>query len=153
MLTLEVVPGSRAPVPIALNQTGSRLSSLAGKQRCNAQPVRILMVDDDVSLCRAMQVILEKEGFALAIEHTVGQWLAACRGGSICDCSVGCSAARWGRERRFVRVSCSFRLPVVMMTGTGDNATREACLRRGGVGYLTKLFSICKLLTMIRLFT
>jgi CheY-like chemotaxis protein len=40
-----------------------------------------------------------------------------------------------------------------MTTGTGDDATREACLGGGVVGYLTKPLSIFKLLTMIRLFT
>jgi ActR/RegA family two-component response regulator len=62
-------------LPIALNQPGSRLSGAAGNQRCDTQPVRILMVDDDVSLCHVMQVILEREGFALAIEHTVASGL------------------------------------------------------------------------------
>jgi DNA-binding response OmpR family regulator len=44
------------------------------------------------------------------------------------------------------------RLPVIMMTGTGDNATREACLARGAAGYLTKPFLIRDLLTVIRLY-
>jgi DNA-binding response OmpR family regulator len=44
-------------------------------------------------------------------------------------------------------------LPVIIITGTGDDATREACLGGGAVGYLTKPFSISNLLTMIRLFT
>lgn len=39
-----------------------------------------------------------------------------------------------------------------MMTGTGDNATREACLARGAAGYLTKPFLIRDLLTVIRLY-
>ena len=44
-------------------------------------------------------------------------------------------------------------LPVIIITGTGDDATREACLGSGAVGYLEKPFSISNLLTMIRLFT
>jgi DNA-binding response OmpR family regulator len=62
-------------LPITLNRASSRLSSLAGNQRCDTQRVRILMVDDDVSLCHVMQVILEKEGFALATEHTMASGL------------------------------------------------------------------------------
>ena len=38
-----------------------------------------------------------------------------------------------------------------MMTGTGDDATREACLLGGAAGYLSKPFSIPHLLTMLRL--
>jgi hypothetical protein len=37
-------------LPIVLNRTGSRLSSLAGKQLGDMQSDRILMVDDDVNL-------------------------------------------------------------------------------------------------------
>jgi DNA-binding response OmpR family regulator len=44
-------------------------------------------------------------------------------------------------------------LPVIIITGIGDDATREACLGGGAAGCLTKPFSISNLLTMIRLFT
>jgi hypothetical protein len=140
-------------LPTALNQTGSRLSSLAGNRRCDAQPVRILMVDDDVSLCRAMQVILAEGRIPADYRTYGGQRLAVCRGGSICDCSVGCSPARWRRQRCFFRVSCFFRLAGHHDDRKRRQRTREACLGGGAVGYLTKPLSISKLLTMIRLFT
>jgi len=140
-------------LPIALNQTGSRLSSLAGNQRCDAQPVRILMVDDDVNLCRAMQVILEKEGFALAIEHTVASGLRRVVEYRFAIVLLDVVLPDGDGSVALSEFHVLSGLPVIMMTGTGDDATREACLGGGAVGYLTKLFSIFKLLTMIRLFT
>jgi two-component system response regulator CpxR len=140
-------------LPIELNLTASSLSSLARNERYDTQPDRILMVDDDVNLCHLMKVILEREGFVLATEHTVASGLRRVVGDRFAIVLLdvvlpdgdGCVALS-----EFHVLSGS---PVIMMTGTGDDATREACLGGGAVGYLTKPFSISKLLTMIRLFT
>jgi DNA-binding response OmpR family regulator len=39
-----------------------------------------------------------------------------------------------------------------MMTGTGDEATRDACLQAGASGYLSKPFEFPELVAMIRRF-
>jgi DNA-binding response OmpR family regulator len=140
-------------VSIALNQKASRVSSLAGNQRCDAQPVRILMVDDDVSLCQVMQVTLEKEGFALAIEHTVASGLRRVVEDRFAIVLLDVVLPDRDGSIALSEFHVVSGLPVIMMTGTGDDATREACLGGGAVGYLTKPFSVSKLLTMIRLFT
>ena len=41
--------------------------------------------------------------------------------------------------------------PVIMMTVTGDNTIREACLQRGAAGYRSKPFPVPHLLTLIHL--
>ena len=139
-------------IPSAFSQAASKLLIPAPYQQPHTQPVRILMVDDDVSLCRVMRAVLERQGFALAVEHTIANGL------------------RRVVEERFTLVLLDVvlpdgdgcvalsefhvlsGLPVIIITGTGGDATREACLGSGAVGYLTKPFSISNLLTMIRHF-
>jgi two-component system, OmpR family, KDP operon response regulator KdpE len=139
-------------IPSAFSQAASKLLIPAPYQQPHTQPVRILMVDDDVSLCRVMRAVLERQGFALAVEHTIANGL------------------RRVVEERFTLVLLDVvlpdgdgcvalsefhvlsGLPVIIITGTGGDATREACLGSGAVGYLAKPFSIANLLTMIRHF-
>jgi DNA-binding response OmpR family regulator len=137
-------------LPIALNRTGSKLSSFAG--RYGTQPGRILMVDDDVNLCHLMKVILEREGFALAIEHTLASGLRRVVEDRFAIVLLDVVLPDGDGSVALSEFHVCSGLPVIMMTGTGDAATREACLVGGAVGYLTKPFSISKLLTMIRLF-
>jgi two-component system response regulator MtrA len=111
------------------------------------------MVDDDVSLCQVTQVILEKEGFALAIEHTVASGLRRVVEDRFAIVLLDVVLPDRDGSIALSEFHVVSGLPVIMMTGTGDDATREACLGGGAVGYLTKPFSISKLLTMIRLFT
>src|ERR1700761_4565384 len=140
-------------IPNALSRADNKLSSPALYTTTRYAARRILIVDDDVSLCRVMRVVLERQGFALAVEHTIANGL------------------RRVVEERFTIVLLDevlpdgdgsvalsefhvlSGLPVIIITGTGDDATREACLGSGAVGYLEKPFSISNLLTMIRLFT
>jgi DNA-binding response OmpR family regulator len=137
----------------ALNQTDSRLSDLDGTQRCDTQPVRILMVDDDVSLCHVMQVILEREGFALAIEHSVASGLRGVVEDRFAIVLLDVVLPDGDGSVALSEFHVLSGLPVIIITGTGDDATREACLGRGAVGYGTKPSSISNLLTLIRLFT
>jgi DNA-binding response OmpR family regulator len=110
------------------------------------------MVDDDVNLCHLMKVILEREGFALAIEHTLASGLRRVVEDrfAIVLLDVVLPDGDGSVALSDFHVRCG--LPIIMMTGTGDAATREACLVGGAVGYLTKPFPIPKLLTLIRLF-
>jgi two-component system response regulator CpxR len=137
-------------LPIALNRTDSRLSTLAG--RCGTQPDRILMVDDDVNLCHLMKVILEREGFALASEHTLASGLRRVVEDRFAIVLLDVVLPDGDGSVALSDFHIRSGLPVIMMTGTGDAATREACLVGGAVGYLTKPFPIPKLLTLIRLF-
>jgi DNA-binding response OmpR family regulator len=138
---------------IALNQTDSRVSGATGNPRCDTQPVRILMVDDDVNLCHLTRVILAKEGFALAIEHTVASGLRRVVEDRFAIVLLVVVLPDGDGSVALSEFHILSGLPVIMITGTGDDATREACLGGGAVGYLTKPFSISNLLTMIRLFT
>jgi hypothetical protein len=68
------------------------------------------MVDDDVSLCQVMKVIFEKEGFAVAIEHTVASSLRRVVEDRFAIVLLDVVLPDGRRQRRFVRVSYSFRL-------------------------------------------
>lgn len=140
-------------IPTALGQADSKLSRPALCQQPDTQPVRILMVDDDVSLCRVMRAVLERQGFALAIEHTIANGLRRVveERFTIVLLDVVLPDGDGGVALSEFHVLSG--LPVIVITGTGDDATREACLGSGAVGYLPKPFSISNLLTMIRHFT
>ena len=114
-------------------------------------PPSILIVDDNVILCRTLQAILECEGFATIVEHTLASGLMRVAEARfeivlldiVLPDGDGSSALSEFRE-----LSGS---PVIMMTGTGDNTIREACLQSGAAGYLSKPFPIPDLLAVIRL--
>jgi DNA-binding response OmpR family regulator len=140
-------------LPIALDQAGRRRSGPARNQQCGTQPVPILMVDDDVSLCQVMQAVLEKEGFTLAIENTVASGLQRVVEDRFAIVLLDVVLPDGDGRVALSEFHVLSGLPVIIITGTRDDATREACLGGGAVGYLTKPFSISNLLTMIRLFT
>jgi two-component system nitrogen regulation response regulator GlnG len=98
-------------------------------------------------------VILEKEGFALTTEHTVASGLRRVVEDRFAIVLSDVVLPDGDGSVALSEFHVLSGLPVIMMTGTGDDATREACLGGGAVGYLTKPFLISKLLTMIRLFT
>jgi DNA-binding response OmpR family regulator len=135
----------------AFNRTDSSSSDSTENQVCDPRPISILVVDDNVIFCRSLEAILEREGFAASVEHTLASGLmrAAKDRFEIVlldivlpdgDGSIALS--------EFRDLSGS---PVIMMTGTGDDATREACLLGGAAGYLSKPFPIPHLLTLLRL--
>jgi two-component system NtrC family response regulator len=134
----------------AFNRTDSSASGFSENQVRDPRPNSILIVDDNVMLCRSLQLILEREGFAVSLEHTLASGLmrvAKDRFEIVLldivlpdgDGSIALS--------EFRDISGS---PVIMMTGTGDDATREACMQGGAAGYLSKPFPIPHLLTMLR---
>jgi CheY-like chemotaxis protein len=141
---------SHMNLPTALNRTDGRQSRPRLNIRWGTQPIPILMVDDDVSLCRVMHAVLEREGFELATEHTVASGLRRVVEDRFAIILLDVILPDGNGSIALSEFRALSRLPVIMMTGTGDNGIREACLAGGAAGYLTKPFLIRDLLTVIR---
>ena len=109
------------------------------------QPVRsrvVCVIDDDVSLLRALQRLLGASGFHVKAFSSAEAFLEARNAAS-----VGCLVldvhfgGLSGFELHDRLVSAGQRIPVVFITAHDDSLTRERARRAGAIDYLRKPFS------------
>ena len=111
---------------------------------------RILIVDDDTKLCRLIRDYLEPMGYDVAMAHTgtAGLELALEEqlGAVILDVMLpgmdGFEVLR--------RLRTKSNVPVVMLTGRGEEPDRIEGLEMGADDYLPKTFSMRELLARLR---
>jgi len=113
-------------------------------------PLPILIVDDDVKLCRLVRDYLEPLGYAVTAAHSGPEGLeAAARGpfsAIILDVMLpGMNGFDVLRELR-----AKSNVPVLMLTGRGEEADRIVGLELGADDYLPKTFSTRELLARLR---
>jgi DNA-binding response OmpR family regulator len=131
-----------------MDQPGSPHAALQSRQ-----PVRVLLVDDDVKLCRLVADYLRPFGFDVTSVHTGPEGLHEATGGSyqavILD---GMLPGLDGFEvlRQLRRTSA---VPVLMLTALGDESDRIVGLELGADDYLPKTFSTRELLARLRAVT
>ena len=111
---------------------------------------RILIVDDDTKLCRLIKDCLEPMGYVVAMAHTgtAGLELALAEqfGAVILDVMLpGIDGFEFLRQLR-----TKSNVPVVMLTGRGEESDRIAGLDLGADDYLPKTFSMRELLARLR---
>jgi len=117
------------------------------------QATRVLLVDDDVKLCRLVTEYLRPFGFDVTSVHTGTDGLRAALEGSyqavILD---GMLPGLDGFEvlRQLRRTST---VPVLMLTALGDESDRIVGLELGADDYLPKTFSTRELLARLRAVT
>ena len=112
--------------------------------------IRLLMVDDDAKLCRLVRDYLKPLGFDVSVSHTGAEGLdRAMREpfqAIILDLMLpeldGCEVLR--------RLRVHSKVPVLMLTGRGDEADRIVGLEMGADDYLPKTFSTRELLARLR---
>ncbi len=115
-----------------------------------AIPSRILIVDDDVKLCRLVHDYLEPLGYTVDMAHSghegLDRALSEPYAAIILDVMLpginGLEVLRQLRRKSDV--------PVLMLTARGDEADRIAGLEIGADDYLPKTFSIRELLARLR---
>jgi DNA-binding response OmpR family regulator len=112
--------------------------------------VPILIVDDDVKLCRLIRDYLEPLGYAVTAAHTGPEGLeAAAReqfSAIILDVMLpGMNGFDVLRNLRAIS-----NVPVLMLTGRGEEADRIVGLELGADDYLPKTFSTRELLARLR---
>ena len=112
--------------------------------------VPILVVDDDVKLCRLIRDYLEPLGYAVTAAHTGpdGLEVAARRQFSAVILDVMLPGMNGFDVLRNLRATSN--VPVLMLTGRGEEADRIVGLELGADDYLPKTFSTRELLARLR---
>jgi two-component system response regulator CpxR len=102
---------------------------------------RILVVDDDVELCRLVSRYLKREGFAVEVVHSgrEGVEQALSREHAIVVLDVMLPDMKGFEVLRLVRAQS--RIPVLMLTARGDEQDRILGLEMGADDYLPKPFN------------
>lgn len=112
--------------------------------------MRLLIIDDDTELCQLVADYLKPMGFQVEMEHdgergalraTSEAWAAV-----ILDLMLpGCDGFEVLR-----RIRATSKVPVLMLTGRGDEVDRIVGLELGADDYLPKTFSSRELLARLR---
>jgi len=114
---------------------------------------RILIIDDDVKLCRLVKDYLAPFGFAVEAAHTGTDGLEKVKSGThdavILDVMLpGMDGFTVLKQIRFFS-----NVPVLMLTALGDESDRIVGLEIGADDYLPKTFSTRELLARLRAVT
>jgi len=115
-----------------------------------AAPARLLIVEDDVRLCRLVKEYLEGMGYAVSMAHSGPAGLSAALAepfhAIILD--VMLPGMDGFEVLRQLRIHSS--VPVLMLTGRGEEPDRIVGLEMGADDYLPKTFSTRELLARLR---
>jgi len=113
-------------------------------------PTRLLLVEDDVRLCRLVKEYLEGMGYAVSLAHTgpAGLDLALKQNFHAVILDVMLPGMDGFEVLRRLRTHST--VPVLMLTGRGEEADRIVGLEMGADDYLPKTFSTRELLARLR---
>jgi DNA-binding response OmpR family regulator len=113
-------------------------------------PVPILIVDDDVKLCRLIRDYLEPLGYAVTAAHTGPQGLEAAANGQFSAVILDVMLPGMNGFDVLRGLRAKSNVPVLMLTGRGEEADRIVGLELGADDYLPKTFSTRELLARLR---
>ena len=122
---------------------------MPGELAATAAP-RLLIVEDDVRLCRLVKEYLESMGYAVSMAHSgpAGLQLALAEPFHAIILDVMLPGMDGFEVLRQLRIHTS--VPVLMLTGRGDESDRIVGLEMGADDYLPKTFSTRELLARLR---
>jgi DNA-binding response OmpR family regulator len=113
-------------------------------------PIRLLIVDDDVKLCRLLRDYLEPMGFDVTFAHTGPEGLARALDPEVQAVILDVMLPGMDGVEVLRRIRASSRVPVLMLTGRGEETDRIVGLEVGADDYLPKTFSTRELLARLR---
>jgi DNA-binding response OmpR family regulator len=125
-----------------LDNSENRLPDQEGEPRRDLQPIPVLMVNDDRGLCRSVQDLLRTQGYAVITEHTLAHGRLRLVRDRFCAALLDIVLPDGDGRVALSEFRVLSGLPILMMTGTGDDETRALCLAAGAAGYLTKSFIV-----------
>lgn len=113
-------------------------------------PLRVLIVDDEEALARAVRHALEREGYHVAVCDTgaAAEKLAASWRPDVILLDLGLPDADGRDVARRIRAEDG--VPIIMVTGRGDEADRVVGLEIGADDYVVKPFSLAELVARVR---
>lgn len=113
-------------------------------------PMRILLVEDDVRLCRLIKEYLEGMGYAVAFVHSGPAGLEVALKQSFHAVILDVLLPGMDGFEVLRRLRIHSTVPVLMLTGRGEEADRIVGLELGADDYLPKTFSTRELLARLR---
>jgi DNA-binding response OmpR family regulator len=111
---------------------------------------RLLLVDDDPKLCRLMHDYLAPLGYEVSMAHTGAEGLEMAAAGAFDAMILDVMMPGMDGFEVLKRLRAKSNLPVLMLTGLGDEADRIVGLEIGADDYLPKTFSTRELLARLR---
>ncbi len=111
---------------------------------------RLLLIEDDVRLCGLVKEYLEMMGYNVAMEHTGPAGLAAALGGKFHAVILDVMLPGMDGFEVLRQLRVHSTVPVLMLTGRGEEADRIVGLEMGADDYLPKTFSTRELLARLR---
>jgi DNA-binding response OmpR family regulator len=110
----------------------------------------LLIIDDDVKLCRLVRNYLEPLGYEVDAAHTGPGGLEAALAGRFDAVILDVMLPGMDGVEVLRQLRARSNLPVLMLTGLGDEADRIVGLETGADDYLPKTFSTRELLARLR---
>ena len=112
--------------------------------------VPILIVDDDVKLCRLVRDYLEPLGYEVTAAHTGPEGLEAAAREQFSAIILDVMLPGMNGFDVLRNLRAKSNVPVLMLTGRGEEADRIVGLELGADDYLPKTFSTRELLARLR---
>jgi DNA-binding response OmpR family regulator len=112
--------------------------------------VPILIVDDDVKLCRLVRDYLEPLGYEVTAAHTGPEGLEVAARGQFSAIILDVMLPGMNGFDVLRNLRAKSNVPVLMLTGRGEEADRIVGLELGADDYLPKTFSTRELLARLR---
>ena len=122
--------------------------SSGGWHRCNA--MRVLVIDDDSELCQLVADYLAPMGFEVEAEHRGAEGAARANAESWHAIILDVMLPDVDGFEVLRRIRAKSKVPVLMLTGRGDEVDRVVGLELGADDYLPKTFSSRELLARLR---
>src|SRR5271165_6009711 len=111
---------------------------------------RLLLVDDDLKLCRLVREYLEPLGYSVSTAHTGTDGLEMALAGDFDAIILDVMLPRLDGFEVLKSLRARSNVPVLMLTGLGEEADRIVGLEIGADDYLPKTFSTRELLARLR---
>lgn len=119
----------------------------------NFSKIKILLIDDDLKLCRLVKDYLSGFGYDVTTAHTGSQGLDQALNGTFQAVILDVMLPGMDGFEVLKRIRSVSTVPVLMLTALGDEADRIAGLEVGADDYLPKTFSTRELLARLRAVT
>lgn len=116
-------------------------------------PAKILIIDDDVKLCRLVKEYLEPMGYEVETAHTGPAGLEKVVAGSFQAVILDVMLPGMNGFEVLRQIRQGSVVPVLMLTALGDESDRIVGLEIGADDYLPKTFSTRELLARLRAVT
>ncbi|MDB6122352.1 MAG: response regulator, CheY-like receiver domain protein, partial [Pedosphaera sp.] len=128
------------------SQNSSSLGGTTGR-------TRVLMIDDDKKLCRLVRDYLEPMGYDVELVHTGPEGLEKALGQNFHAVILDLMLPGMDGFEVLKRLRHTSDVPVLMLTGRGEEPDRIVGLEIGADDYLPKTFSTRELLARLRAVT